>query len=151
MTGPGAWGATLVRVALGVIYVMHGWLALTVIGPSGVAGYTVRLGYPPSLSTALAWYLIVVHLVGGALLAIGLWTRIVALLQLPIMASATFLLHWSQGFFMKAIVVDASGGRAIAGGYEYDLLVLVATCALVLLGPGKLAVDGRRGSKFAIP
>jgi len=58
----------MLRVMLGVIYVMHGWLALVSLGPSVMAAYTVRLGYPPSLSSTLAWYLIVAQLVGGALL-----------------------------------------------------------------------------------
>lgn len=151
MTDAGAWGTTLLRAMLGAIYIAHGWLALAVIGPAGVAGYTVRLGYPASASTALAWYLIVVHLIGGALLVIGLGTRIAAVLQIPIMASATFLLRWPQGFFLRAFVVDPGTGRAVAGGYEYDLLVLVATCALALLGPGRLAVDGWRGRRIAIP
>src|SRR5439155_15776554 len=99
----------------------------------------------------------VAHLVGGALLVLGLWTRGAALVQVPIMASAVFLLHFGQGFFLRGIVLDqAAGGgpagvpirvpmRVMVGGIEYDLLVLAATVTLVLTGAGALALDGRRG------
>lgn len=147
-TGAPAWGATLLRLALGAIYVMHGWLALTVLGVQGAAGYIIRVGFPSALAPALAWYLVVVHLAGGTLMLLGVGTRIAALLQVPIMAAALFLHHLSQGFFMKVLTVETPGGsRSIAGGYEYVLLVLAATLALALIGPGRLAVDEWRGSR----
>jgi putative oxidoreductase len=139
-----ALGLTILRVTLGVIFVMHGYLALDMIGPAGIAGYTRRMGYPAALGPALAWYLILAHNLGGILLVLGLWTRWAALAQVPIMASALFLHHWRQGFFLTGVVVDAAQGRAIAAGYEYVLLVLAATVTLVLAGGGALAVDGRR-------
>jgi hypothetical protein len=40
--------------------------------------------------------------------------------------------------------VDAAKGVAIAGGYEYTLLVLAATVTFVLAGGGAFALD-RRG------
>ena len=46
---------------------------------------------------------------------------------------------------MGARIVDAAAGRAQPVGYEFSLLVLVATLAQVLLGGGALALtrDGR--------
>ena len=43
--------------------------------------------------------------------------------------------------------------RQIAGGYEYVLLVLAATLALALTGPGRLSVDElrARGLRVEIP
>jgi len=137
-------GLALLRVTLGVIFLMHGHLALNVLGPQTVAGYTTRMGYPTALGPALAWYLILVHAIGGILLIIGLWTRWAAAAQLPIMASAFFLHHLRQGFFLTGIVVDPARGIAVAGGYEYTLLVLAATVTLVLSGGGALGID-RRG------
>jgi putative oxidoreductase len=137
-------GLAVLRVALGVIFLMHGYLALAVIGPDGVGGYTTRMGYPAVLGEALGWYLIVAHGIGGILLILGLFTRWAALAQVPIMASAFFLHHLRQGFFLTGIVVDAAKGIAIAGGYEYTLLVLAATVTLVIAGGGALALD-RRG------
>lgn len=144
------WGTALLRIVLGAIFVMHGYQALAELGPATVAGYVTSLGYPPALAPALAWYLVGVHLAGGALILIGLWTRVAALLQVPIMASAVFLLHLPQGFFMRGIILDVAKGRAVADGYEYSLLVLGATLALALLGPGALSADGWRAGRRRI-
>jgi putative oxidoreductase len=138
-------GATLLRLILGVIYVMHGYLALFVYGPAGVANMIGKTMELPA-ADVLAWYLIGVHLVGGAMMILGLWTRWAALANVPIMAGAVFLLHWKQGFFMSARIVDVAAGRAQAIGYEFALLVLVATAAQVFLGGGMVALtrDRRR-------
>jgi putative oxidoreductase len=137
-----AWGVTLLRLVVGVVFVMHGYLALVVLGPPTIAGYVTRMGYPSSLGISLAWYLIAVHLAGGVLIIIGLWTRWAALANVPPMASAFFLLHFNQGFFMK--VIEVAPGRSAPGGYEFSLTILVATIALVLFGSGAASVDGMR-------
>ena len=133
-----AWGILLLRLVIGGVYVMHGYLAIAVLGPQTAAGYITRMGYPSALGTALAWYLIVAHLVGGVMIIIGLWTRWAALANVPPMASAVFLLHLQQGFFMKPV------GPTSVGGYEFSLTILVATVALVLLGSGAASIDGGR-------
>lgn len=132
------WGILLLRLGIGAVYVMHGYLALAVLGPQTVAGYITRMGYPSALGILLAWYLIVVHLVGGAFIILGLWTRWAALANVPPMASAVLLLHLPQGFFMKPV------GPTSVGGYEFSLTVLVATLALVFLGSGAASIDGAR-------
>ncbi|HWC02022.1 MAG TPA: DoxX family protein [Methylomirabilota bacterium] len=143
MTPAAGLGLAILRVTLGAIFLMHGYLGLAVVGPAGIGAYTTRMGYPPALGPALGWYLIVAHSLGGILLLLGLFTRWAALAQVPIMASAFFLHHLRQGFFLTGIVVDAAKGVAIAGGYEYTLLVLAATVTLVLAGSGAFALDHR--------
>jgi len=133
-----AWGVLFLRLVIGAVYVMHGYLALGVLGPQTIVGYITRMGYPSTLGSVLAWYLIVAHLVGGVLIIIGLWTRWAALANVPPMASAVLLLHLPQGFFMKPI------GPTSVGGYEFALTVLVATIALVFLGSGAASIDGAR-------
>jgi putative oxidoreductase len=130
-----AYGATLLRIILGVIFVMHGYYTLVVLTPERAAAFMNRaMGLP--FSSVLVWYLIAAHLVGGALLVLGIYTRWAALVNIPIMLCAVFLYHIHQGFFMKGV-----GGQA--QGYEYALLVLVATVAQVLLGGGALALKNR--------
>jgi putative oxidoreductase len=138
------WGVTLIRVVTGVVYVMHGYLAFAVLGPAAVAGYTRAMGFPEAAGPLLAWYLVVAHGLGGLALVLGVATRWAALVQVPIILSALLLHHLRQGFFMTGIVVDAARGQAVAGGYEYTLLLLAVTVALVLLGGGALSSDGRR-------
>ena len=125
--GIDSYGATILRIALGIIYIGHGYLALFVYGPRGTAAFQRSLGLP--LPEIGAWYVILAHGVGGALLLLGLWTRWAALVNLPIMAGAFFLVHLREGFFMGP-----------KGGYEFVLLVLAATLAQVFLGSGALAL-----------
>jgi putative oxidoreductase len=145
--GLSSWGAALLRVMLGVIYVAHGYYGYAVFTVPEIAAYVVRMGYPLLVSELLAWYLVIAHLFGGGLLIVGLWTRVAALAQVPIMASAVFLLHWGQGFIMRGITIDTpQGPRVGVAGYELALLVLVATVSIALLGPGGMALDAVRRS-----
>jgi putative oxidoreductase len=125
--GIDSYGATILRIALGTVYVGHAYLALFVAGPRATVAMQRSLGLP--LPEIGAWYVILAHGVGGALLIVGLWTRWAALANLPIMAGAFFLVHLREGFFMGA-----------RGGYEFALLVLAATLAQVFLGAGALAL-----------
>jgi putative oxidoreductase len=124
MRDPQAWGRTLLRITLGIIFVMHGYLAF-LDGAHATARFITKMGWPQEFSATLAWYLIVAHVVGGVLLVLGYWTRLAAFAQLPILLSAVLMLHWRQGF----------------SGLQFPVLVLVATVAIVLLGPGTLALD----------
>ena len=127
-----AWGTALLRIWLGILFVMHGYLGAFVLGPEAIAGYTTRMGFPASAGIALGWYLIAAHLVGGALLVIVLWTR-AARSSTCRDGVRRVLLHLRQGFFMSG-----------AGGAEFTLTVLVTTLAVMLLGPGALSVDHAR-------
>jgi putative oxidoreductase len=121
--GMESYGATVLRIVLGVIYIMHAYLAAFVFGPQGMIAYQTSKGIPfPLIAT---WYLIIAHGLGGICLLLGVLVRWAALANVPIMAGALFFVHVKQGFFM---------GKD--GGYEYALLVLGATIAQALLGAG---------------
>jgi putative oxidoreductase len=140
MSDPHAWGLALLRIMLGIIFVMHGYAAAA-LGLDRIGELMTRIGNPAALSGPLTWYLLGAHFLGGLALMVGLWTTAAALAQVPIMAAAVFLLHWPQGFFMSA-VVDAVSGHPVVRGYEFPLLVLVATVTVALTGPGAWSVDG---------
>lgn len=132
-------GATILRVLLGVIYVMHAYLSLVVFTPAGVAsliGKTMELPAP----LLMAWLLILTHALGGLMLILGLWTRWAAAANAVFMLGALVKVHLHQGFFLKAVIVDAAAGQASVAGYEYVLVLLGATIAQILLGPGAWAV-----------
>lgn len=131
-------GATVLRVVLGVIFVLHGYLGLFVLEADGAAAFITVMGLPAG--KLLAWYLILAHVVGGLMMIVGLWTRWAALANIPVMLVVMLLFHIDQGFFMKAVVADAAAGKARVVGIEYPLLVLAATLSLVLLGGGALAM-----------
>jgi len=117
------YGATVLRIVLGVVYIMHGYLAAFVYGPNGMTAFQRSHGLPfPEIG---AWYVILAHGVGGVCLVLGILVRWAALVNIPIMAGALLVVHLKQGFFM---------GKD--GGYEYVLVVLGATIAQALIGAG---------------
>ena len=121
-----AYGATLLRLILGVVYIMHAYLALVVFGPSGMMAYQVKSGIPfPEIAT---WYLIVAHGLGGIFLVLGIFARWAALANVPVMLGAISFVHLKNGFF------------AHQNGYEYVLVLLVASLAVAMIGGGALSL-----------
>lgn len=133
------YGATVLRLFLGVTFLMHAYLALVVYGPAGAVEFNARMGIP--LPEVAAWFTILAHGAGGIMLILGLWTRVAALANLVVMLGALVFVHLPQGYFIKGVLVD---NTPRAAGYEYVLLLVGATLAQVLLGGGALAVT-RRG------
>jgi putative oxidoreductase len=119
-----AYGALVLRLVLGAIYVAHAYLALVVMGLRGAIEYQ-RASHIP-LPEIAAGYLIVAHGLGGILLILGVMVRWAALANIPIMAAALWFVHLKQGFFVL-------NGQS---GYEYVLVMLGATIAQALLGAG---------------
>lgn len=143
MTAGTAWGALVLRVMLGIVFVMHGYEFLVLVGPKDLASTILRQGVPSGVVPILVGYTILAQIVGGALLVVGLWTRLAALLNIPILLGAFMLLHLRQGFFMRGALRDTTG-RAAAVGYELSLVVLACTIAVALLGAGLHSFDDRR-------
>jgi len=120
------YGVTLLRVVLGLVYIMHAYLALAIFGPSGMVAYQVKNGVPfPEIAT---WYLILAHGLGGICLVLGIFSRWAALANMPVMLGAIVFVHLKSGFW------------AHQGGYEYPLVLLLASLALAMTGGGALTL-----------
>jgi putative oxidoreductase len=105
---------------------MHAYLALAILGPSGMVAYQVKSGIPlPEVAT---WYLILAHGLGGICLVLGIFTRWAALANVPVMLGAIIFVHLKSGFW------------ADQGGYEYALVLLLASLALAMTGGGALSL-----------
>lgn len=136
------YGITVLRITLGVVFVMHGYLGGFVYGPAGVAAFNASKGIP--LPKVTAWFVILGHCLGGVSLILGYLTRLGALIHVIIMGGAIFFVHLGQGFFLHGIIVDSAAGKATVGGYEYSFVLLLASVAILLLGSGPLALDKPR-------
>ena len=64
---------TLVRVIVGFILLMHGWLKVGTFGLAGVSGFIAKQGLEPA--TAFAVAAMVLETVGAICIIIGLFTR----------------------------------------------------------------------------
>ena len=76
-----------------------------------------------------AWLVALTEFLGGAALLAGVLTRWAAVPLSFTMVVAILAVHLKGGFFAPA-------------GVEYPLTLLTANVALILTGPGALAVDG---------
>ncbi|MBI4472237.1 MAG: DoxX family protein [Acidobacteria bacterium] len=125
------WGITILRVVVGLIFVAHGAQKLFQFGITGTAGAMEQIGLPlPLLSAILAT---AAEFLGGIALVTGLYTRLAAIPLAFTMLVAALTVHLKGGFFLPA-------------GIEYTLVLLAANIALVLTGPGALALDNLRRS-----
>ena len=133
------YGALMLRLILGLVFVAHGYLAAFIYTPAGMTAFFGSLGIPfPALN---AWALIGIHFAGGTMIALGLFTRINALVHGLVMLVAATTAHGAQGFFLNAVIVDAANNTAVVGGFEYALVLTVASLSLAFTGPGGLALD----------
>lgn len=139
------YGITILRVMLGFTFLMHGYLGAFILTPAGLTAFNVSNGIPVPVMTA--WFVIFGHFLGGAALLLGAYTRLGALVNILIIGGAIWFVHLKQGFFMKGITLDSAKRSVVAGGYEYTLVLLVASVSVLLLGSGPLALN--RGLKRA--
>jgi len=132
-------GATVLRVMLGVVFIAHGYYIYDVVSSDALSAMiNRRLGLP--LGDYVTLYILFAHFLGGIMLVLGIFTRFVAMANLPVMMGAVLLFHFDQGFFLRGVIIDAARGKADVVGYEYALLVLAATLAQCFLGSGALGL-----------
>ncbi len=102
-------------------------------------GY-VLLGNPDAMlelagdDTYFIWfsYITIGHLIGGLLIAVGLFTRIGSLFQIPILAGAAFVVH------EKSLVM---GGQSL----ELAIMVLFLLIVCFVFGSGTYALGKKLG------
>jgi putative oxidoreductase len=117
----------LMRVALGAIFVFHGYQKVAVMGMDGVAGFLGSLGFP--MATMFAYILSYGELVAGLMLIVGLYTHWAAKFALVVGIVAWAFVHLANGF------------DARTGGYEFIMLITAVSLAVMTHGAGKYSVD----------
>lgn len=126
----------LVRLVTGLLFAGHGIHMVFVQGLAAATAQFQGQGVPLPLLTAPL--VATLELAGGLLLALGLGTRVLALLLMLVTAST---LYFTQG------------GRVFFGAGELGLptLLLACTLALALGGPGAPAFDNLRARSVPSP
>ena len=128
------WAMVPIRLALGAIMFAHG--AQKVFGVWGGAGFNqwINRDAPfPEMRPAWLWLgaAAVSEFLGGALVIIGLYTRVGAFLIACVMLTAILGVHWRSGFFING------------GGFEYPLALLGMAAALMVHGGGSASIDAQ--------
>lgn len=112
---------SVLRIISALLFIQHGTVKLL--------GFPVA--YPNALST-LSLTAGILELVGGVLLAIGLFTRPVAFILSGQMAVAYFMAHASQSFY------------PIVNKGELAIMFCFVFLYIVFAGPGPWSVDAAR-------
>jgi putative oxidoreductase len=149
-------GATILRLVLGVIMLAHGTGKIVKIGSLPGFGFSATVDYMQhhlGVPLVLAYAGTLAEFVGGLLLVSGFLTRMGGLLVAVQMAAAAYLGgHLSAGFFSNwfrnATIVTVEGKQtAVAApeGFEMHLALVGMAIALVFLGGGAFSVDAKLG------
>src|SRR6185369_7302516 len=112
-----------VRIITALLFIEHGLMKLTAF-PAAVPGLPTPL---PAILVAAA----LIEIVGGTLIAVGLFTRVAAFICSGEMAAAYFMFHAPQSFW-----------PAVNQG-EAAILFCFVFLYLAFAGAGAWSVDGR--------
>lgn len=111
----------LLRIGVGVIFIVAGWGKLT--GIEGVQGFFGNVGIP--LPGIMAWVVALVEFFGGIMVLFGAYTKIPYLLFAFTMLVAIFMVKLPDGF----------------SGLRLELMLFLASLALFFIGNGNYSVD----------
>jgi putative oxidoreductase len=126
----------LLRLALGIIFVSHGYPKLAHAG-SGMQGMFVQHGLPGYFVYVAG----ILETFGGGLLVVGLFTRPAALLLAIEMGVAIWKVHSGHGIMA-------------VNDYQFPLVLATACLVLATIGAGAISVDYplfEGGSKARVP
>jgi putative oxidoreductase len=122
-------GLLWLRIALGIGAIHHGWMK--VVGEGSVVGWSERsvaaIGFPAPLLFALL--ALGGEIIGGFLLILGLWTRWAAAWGTIVWLVAAFGRHQGASFRFS----------------ELALAYAIVGISVIIMGPGRYAVDGGKG------
>lgn len=139
-------GLIALRLVLAAVFIAHGGHklfglfggpAIGVGGPDATAQFFAALGLEPSF--ALAVLVGVVEMLGGALLAIGWFTRVAAGALIVGMGVAIWKVHLPWGFYLNW---TAQPDRGM--GMEFVIVLIGGLVCLAFTGAGDWSIDGQR-------
>src|SRR3954466_6953529 len=115
---------SVLRIMIGLLYMEHGL--------AKVLGFPLQPNHAPySLFTLNPGFQGLLELVGGLLLALGLFTRPVAFILAGNMAVAYFMAHAPKGFF------------PLLNGGELAIVYCFIFLVFFVAGPGRWSVDAK--------
>lgn len=123
---------TALRVALGLVFLVHAYMKMFVFTLPGTAAFFESQGFPGWT----AYPVFLAELLGGFLLIAGLGTRLVALVLMPIMIGA-----------IKPHLANGPAFDNPGGGYEVPMLLFLLLGIQFVLGAGVWALDNVIGAR----
>lgn len=113
-------GLLLLRLALGIVFIYHGLTKFQNMDTT--IGFFASVG----LVAAVAWMVASIETLGGMAVLLGVGTRVAGGLLAVVMLGAIITVKGAMGF--------------ANGGYEFDLVLLLSSLAILFMGPGRYTV-----------
>lgn len=123
----------ILRVVIGVTFLLHGWQKINGMGLDGVTAFFTSVGIPAA--GFFAFIVMWLEFLGGIALIIGLGTHWFSKLLAIDMLVALFTVHISKGFFVSS------------GGYELVLILFAGLVSLMITGAGRYSLDAKWHTK----
>ena len=128
---------SFVRIALGLFLVYKG--VQFMMGVEKIQ--TIPGGMDSVLYYVMLFHIVIfVHFVGGIFIAIGLYTRLADIIQIPMIIGALLLVN--------------DPARMVISGGQLDLILSIVVLALLVVflvfGSGKMSIDSRRFKKTGL-
>ena len=120
------YAALLLRISLALMFFAHAYLKIVVFTPAGAAKYFESLGLPGFV----AYLTMAAEVGGGLLLLLGIETRWIALLLVPLILGTIVLVHGKNGWLFTNK----------DGGWEFPAFWIVGLVVLAMLGDGAAAI-----------
>ena len=130
----------LARILLVVLFAVSGWAKLT--GFAATVAYMTQVGAPvPYVAAVVAT---AVELLGAIAIALGLWTRPVALLLALFTLGTALIGHpfWTM---------EGADRYANSINFYKNISIISAFLLLYVTGPGRYSVDARLGRAVTSP
>ena len=117
-----------IRIALGIFLMLKGIAFMqNISGLQYIIENRADISLPPSVLIAVVYYAAFIHMTGGALVALGIFTRLSALLQLPVVFGAVFFVN----LWLSPVNTELSA----------SIICLVLLVVFMVIGSGKVSLD----------
>ena len=126
------WGLVPLRLAVGLVFLLHGAQKLFVFGVAGTADILGKLGIP--LATLAAVIVIAAELLGGLAILSGVFTRWAGVVLAIEMLVAIPVARLAGGFFAPY-------------GFEFEFTLLGACLTFAALGSGGISLGRALGAR----
>lgn len=135
----------ILRLTLASVMFPHG--AQKVLGWFGGYGFSKTLAFfteQMRIPTAFALLAFAAEFLGPIGLIAGFKTRVAAFGIGVTMFVATIMVHWNNGFFMNW------NGNQAGEGFEFHILAIGISLALLITGGGRFSVDRNLTEKWSL-
>lgn len=119
------------RIVLGVFITFKGFEFMMNFDTLESTAESVNMVFT---GASLAHYIVFAHVLGGPLIIVGMFTRIVCAIQIPILIGAIIFVNYPRGFLSLGNHMEL----------EVSIAVLVATIVFMVFGAGKFSIDEKR-------